>query len=99
MKSGLPANEIALLDANSGLLKTKTPLWYYCLREAMVLEGGQRLGPVGGRIVAETFVTMLKRDADSFLNAASTFTPTLPSVVAGDFTFADLVKFAGVTVP
>ena len=31
----------------------KTPLWYYILREADVCEGGHRLGPVGGRIVAE----------------------------------------------
>jgi Animal haem peroxidase len=99
LKSGLPASEIAILDAASGLLKKKTPLWYYILREAMVLEAGEKLGPVGGRIVAETFVRMLKRDADSFVNASPAFTPSLPSAAAGDFTFADLVKFAGVTLP
>ena len=99
LKTGLPVAEVALLDANGGLLKKKTPLWYYILREAMVLESGEKLGPVGGRIVAETFARMLKRDADSFVNAAPAFAPSLPSVAVGDFTFADLVKFAGVTNP
>jgi hypothetical protein len=98
LTSGLPANEVALLNANGGLLKTKTPLWYYVLREASVLGGGNQLGPVGGRIVAETFVRMLKRDASSYLNAGA-FAPILPSAVPGDFTVADLVTFAGVTQP
>jgi len=31
----------------------ETPLWYYILREADACTGGHRLGPVGGRIVAE----------------------------------------------
>lgn len=39
---------------------------------------------------------MLKRDPDSILNVPGGFTPVLPSVTAGDFTFADLVRFAGV---
>ncbi|WP_158044238.1 peroxidase family protein [Skermanella pratensis] len=33
-----------------------TPLWYYVLQEAHVQEDGQRLGEVGSRILAETFV-------------------------------------------
>ena len=100
LQQGLPAGEAALLASSGGILQQKTPLWYYCLREAMVLgAGGERLGPVGGRIVAETFVRMLKRDANSYLNASGGFTPFLPSAVAGDFTVADLVNFAKVTVP
>jgi hypothetical protein len=31
-----------------------TPLWYYILAEAKVTNGGESLGPAGGRIVAET---------------------------------------------
>jgi hypothetical protein len=96
---GLPANEVAVLQSNGGLLLTKTPLWYYVLREAAVLQGGNQLGPVGGRIVAETFVRMLKRDVNSHLNVSGGFAPMLPSATAGDFTFADLVNFAGVTQP
>jgi hypothetical protein len=54
---------------------------------------------VGGRIVAETFVRMLKRDASSYLNVSGGFSPILPSAVPGKFTVADLVTFAGVTQP
>ncbi len=96
---GLPAAEVAVLNSNGGLLLNKTPLWYYVLREAAVLGGGNQLGPVGGRIVAETFVRMLKRDASSYLNVGGGFTPILPSASAGNFTVADLVIFAGVTHP
>ena len=99
LTSGLPPNEVALLNASGKLLLKKTPLWYYCLREAAVLGSGNQLGPVGARIVAETFVRMLKRDASSFLNVSGGFTPMLPSAAPGDFTVADLVKFAGVTHP
>lgn len=98
LTQGLPPNEVALLQSNGGILQTKTPLWYYVLREAAVLFGGNQLGPVGGRIVAETFVRILKRDPGSYLNAGG-FVPILPSATPGDFTFADLLIFAGVTQP
>jgi len=99
IQQGLPNDEVAILTANAGLLLKRTPLWYYVLREAVVLKNGDQLGPVGARIVAETFVRILKRDASSYLNVSGGFTPTLPSAVAGKFTFADLVNFAGVTHP
>jgi Animal haem peroxidase len=99
LTSGLPANEQAVLNSSNGLLLQKTPLWYYVLREAAVVGGGSQLGPVGGRIVAETFVRILKRDAASYLNVAGGFSPILPSATPGDFTVADLVAFAGVTQP
>ena len=99
LEQGLPANEVAVLNDQGKLLLKKTPLWYYVLREAMVLHAGEQLGPVGGRIVAETFVRILKRDATSFLNVTEASRPSLPSATAGDFTFADLVNFAGVTKP
>jgi len=97
LTQGLPANEVALLQSNGGVLLQKTPLWYYVLREAMVLESGERLGPLGARIVAETFVRLLKRDGDSYMNVAG-FTPSLPSSIPGTFTIADLLEFAGVLV-
>ncbi|TIL32312.1 heme peroxidase family protein [Mesorhizobium sp.] len=99
LTSGVPAAEMAVLNSSGGLLLNKTPLWYYVLREAAVLAGGNQLGPVGGRIVAETFVRILKRDASSYLNVAGGFTPILPSSTPGNFTVADLVAFAGVTQP
>jgi hypothetical protein len=58
----LSADEIGLNRAGwSG----ETPLWYYVLREAFVKSSGNRLGPVGARIVAEVIVTLLDRDASS----------------------------------
>jgi hypothetical protein len=35
-------------------LDKQTPLWYYLLKEAELRGGGERLGPAGSRIVAET---------------------------------------------
>ena len=99
IQQGLPADEVAILNANGGLLLKRTPLWYYVLREAAVLKGGDQLGPVGARIVAETFVRLLRRDRSSHLNVSGGFTPSLPSATPGTFTFADLVNFAGVTQP
>ena len=99
LTAGLKPDEINVLNSNGQMLLKKTPLWYYILRESAVLNGGNQLGPVGGRIVAETFVRILKRDAGSYLNVGGGFTPILPSAVAGNFTVADLVNFAGVTQP
>jgi hypothetical protein len=65
LTSALPPAEVALLNSNNGILLSKTPLWYYVLREAAVLNNGNQLGPLDGRIVAETFVRMLKRDGGS----------------------------------
>jgi hypothetical protein len=44
----------------------ETPLWYYILREASVCTEGQRLGPVGGLIVAEVLVGLIDADPTSF---------------------------------
>jgi hypothetical protein len=44
----------------------ETPLWFYILREADVFTGGHRLGPVGGRIVAEVLVGLIDADSTSF---------------------------------
>ena len=98
LTSGLPSAELTLLNSNGKILLTKTPLWYYVLREAMVTRNGNQLGPLGARIVAETFVRMLKRDGDSFMNVPGGFTPSLPSSTPGTFTIADMLEFAGVLV-
>jgi len=105
LTSGLAPGEVALLNSNGGILLQKTPLWYYCLREAAVIGGGtpptkgEQLGPVGARIVAETFIRMLKRDPTSYLNTSPAFVPGLASAVPGDFTVADLINYAGVNMP
>jgi hypothetical protein len=37
-----------------------TPLWYYILQEAQVMGSGNKLGPVGSRIVGEVLVGLLE---------------------------------------
>jgi hypothetical protein len=93
----LTAEQLAEL-ASFGMDRS-TPLWYYILKEAEVLENGLRLGPVGSRIVGEVFIGVLQADPDSFLVAEKNFTPTLPSAQAGDFKITDLLIFAGVVHP
>lgn len=99
LTSGLPANEITLLNSNGGILLNKTPLWYYILREASVLNNGNTLGPLGAKIVADTFIRILKRDSESYLNKLGGFTPFLPSDVLGDFTVTDIIKVSEVNIP
>jgi len=73
----------------------ETPLWYYVLREAEVRNGGEYLGPVGGRIVAEVLLGLLDGDPGSYRASVGEWRPTLPAARAGDFTMADLLRFAG----
>ena len=54
-----------------------TPLWYYALAEAKALAGGLHLGPVGGRIVTETLIGLLRADPTSYLSAHPRFRPFL----------------------
>jgi hypothetical protein len=75
-------------------LDASTPLWYYILREASVFTNGVRLGPLGGRIVAETIIGMLQLDKSSYLNTG--FRPSLPSKTSGTFTMTDLLRWARV---
>ncbi len=46
----------------------RAPLWFYILKEAE-LAGGRRLGPVGGRIVADVILGILAADKGSYFNA------------------------------
>ena len=57
----------------------ETPLWLYVLREAAVRERGDRLGDVGGRIVAEVLIGIISADPESYLKLDPDWTPTLPS--------------------
>jgi hypothetical protein len=52
-------------------LAQETPLWYYILKESEVCHNGNRVGPVGSHIIAETLCAALRSDPDSFLNRAS----------------------------
>jgi Animal haem peroxidase len=56
-----------------------TPLWFYVLKEAEVRGGGDRLGPVGGRIVTEVLIGLLCADPASYLSLEPDWRPTLPA--------------------
>lgn len=73
----LPLTETELFDGESGDIvgaiqyghfENQTPLWYYVLREAKVQKGGNSLGAIGSRLVAETLIGFVKHDPNSYLN-------------------------------
>jgi hypothetical protein len=75
----------------------EAPLWFYILKEAELVGQGRTLGPVGGRIVAEVLVGLLQKDPNSYLYLNSSWKPAPPiAPTKGQFTMADLLKFAGV---
>ncbi|MFZ0090904.1 MAG: peroxidase family protein [Solirubrobacteraceae bacterium] len=90
---------------------TSTPLWYYILAEAKAMAGGLNLGPVGGRIVTETLIGLLRADPTSYLSAYPRFNPflgndlklgsTLSPSITGNRTYtrAHFLYFAGVVTP
>jgi hypothetical protein len=75
--------------------QSSTPLWYYVLKEAELVEDGLRLGPVGGRIVAEVLIGLLQSDTGSYLVQKPEWTPTLTSA-GKSFRMKDFLTFAGV---
>ena len=77
------------LDADDDLLPD-TPLWFYILAEAGIPGGpnGAHMGPVGSRIVAETFWNLIPDSDDSILE---------PDTVLDfqNFSLANLIELAG----
>jgi hypothetical protein len=79
-----------------------TPLWYYVLRESE-MQGGTKLGTVGGRLVGDVFTGAIAADPGGLLHDNSAtgrqWQPGPPiAPAAGQFTIADLLVFAGVAV-
>jgi hypothetical protein len=75
-------------------LSKRTPLWFYVLREAEVIAGGEQLGPVGGRIVAEVIIGLIMGDRQSYLRQDPDWTPTYGADES--FTTVDLLNAADV---
>jgi hypothetical protein len=109
-KVGLPSGQqiaramrvTALSNATLGLGNDpgwggEAPLWFYILKEAELPPyNGERLGPVGGRIMAEVLVGLLQRDPNSYLYLNAAWKPAPPiAPTTGQFTFVDLLKYAG----
>lgn len=72
----------------------KTPLWYYILKEAEVKQAGERLGPVGSFLVAETFHGLIEASDHSIVKEKG-WKPALPAQDPQRFTMLDLLKFVG----
>ena len=84
---GLPSGEAVARHLGAALLtpqqigvastgwRAETPLWFYILREAAACTGGQHLGPVGGRIVAEVLTGLIDRDKESFRQVSPEWRP------------------------
>ncbi|MET0693451.1 MAG: peroxidase family protein [Propionibacteriaceae bacterium] len=73
----LEQSELSDIRAVHAPFSRSTPLWYYVLAEARSAAQGLHLGPVGGRIVAETLIGLLRADPTSYLSAAPGFEPFL----------------------
>ncbi|MDO8211284.1 heme peroxidase family protein [Conexibacter sp. CPCC 206217] len=95
----LALGRLRLPAAARRAFEAETPLWFYVLREAEVHGRSAQLGPVGGRIVAEVLIGLLEADPGGFLKQEPGWRPgrgavALPSARRGDFTLADLLRFA-----
>jgi hypothetical protein len=88
-----------------------TPLWYYILAEAKAVGDGLTLGPIGGRIVTETLIGLLRADPTSYLSVYPRFTPFCgsdmklgsnpnPNITGNRaYTRANFLYYAGVVQP
>jgi hypothetical protein len=89
-----------LSDTDLGITSVSTeftgnaPLWFYILKEAELQHDGQRLGSVGGRIVAEVLLGLLAGDPHSYLSEKPNFTPAQFLAPNGVFGMPELLRFA-----
>jgi hypothetical protein len=79
------------------------PLWAYVLSEAQVMSWKNvspqndipiRLGPVGGRLVAEVFASLLRGDPTSYVNTEHKFKPFPEFSHGRTFGLAELINVA-----
>jgi hypothetical protein len=92
------ATEATPITSISSSFAGKAPLWAYILAESTAhayriengaIVGSQKapftLGPVGGRIVAETFVGLLLSDSNSILNSSMKRQSPIPTTIKALF--------------
>jgi hypothetical protein len=104
----LTSADLADIGAIHAPFAASTPLWYYILAEAKIAADGLTLGPVGGRIVTETLIGLLRADPASYLSRSPRFRPFLgtdlslgpapdPSITGNrTYTRAHFLHYAGV---
>lgn len=76
------------------------PFVLYALKEAEDKAQGHHLGPVAGRLVADTLVRLVALDPESYMHADGGHWSPLqhPYATAEGFTFLDIVRAAGLPV-
>jgi Animal haem peroxidase len=102
--TGDPADIVGPIDAIDQAFRNNCPLWTYVLAETIETDvtlkttSGEKtiktrkLGPVGGRIVAETVVGLLLGDSSSYLSQNPLWTPTM--AIDGVFGLRELIAAA-----
>ncbi len=107
----LGASDLRDIGAIHAPFATSSPLWYYALAEAKALTDGLTLGPLGGRIVTETLIGLLRADRTSYLSLFPGFRPFLgtdlqlgsnldPDITGNrTYTRAHFLYYAGVVTP
>jgi hypothetical protein len=91
----LSNKDLGLPDPGNPGWAGKAPLWFYILREAEITQGGRRLGPLGGKLVAEVIVGILSCDKSSYIYDKTPFQPAPPiAPTAGQFTMGEFAAFA-----
>jgi hypothetical protein len=107
----LSASDLSEIAGIYAPFATSTPLWYYILAEAKTIADGLTLGPVGGRIVTETLIGLLRADPTSYLSLFPRFRPFLgtdlrlgssvnPNITGNRaYTRAHFLYYAGVAQP
>ncbi len=102
--TGDPADVVGTIDQIDPAFAGNCPLWTYVLAETVetnvtleTTKGNKKiktrkLGPVGGRIVAETFVGLLAGDGSSYLRQNPLWIPSL--AVNGVFGLRELIAAA-----
>jgi Animal haem peroxidase len=93
------AGDNPLLTTIASAFAGNAPLWYYVLAEAQHSFKNDdtyiRLGPVGSRLVGETFVRLLLEDGQSFLRQAPKWKPFHQFQASnGEFRVSDLLEQA-----
>jgi len=87
-----------LTSQQLGLEGAEAPLWFYILKEAeLAPNNGVHLGSIGGRIVAEVILGILKEDPFCFLRTEPAWQPVLPAPISGNqasWGMADLLSYA-----
>ena len=89
----------AVKDAlTKGGFFTRTPLWFYVLKESEVRSQGNTLGEVGSAVVASTIIGQIKHDPRSYLQQSG-WTPSAGVRLPNGSpvrSIADFLRFAGV---